>query len=73
LETIWKEAVVNYERYYPDISLERLRETTKNISLDIGITGEIRTEEVLNRSLQRYRYANPLSGIVKRKVMALER
>jgi hypothetical protein len=34
LETMWKEAVVAYLKYYPGISLEGQRKTTKNLSQD---------------------------------------
>jgi hypothetical protein len=54
LERIWKHAVVAKSKYYPAFFLERLRKTMKT-SISIAVVpAEIRTEHLLNVSLQRY-------------------
>jgi hypothetical protein len=51
LGRIWKEAVVAYSWFYPNVSPEGLKKTT-TISVGIaGVLSEIRTE-VLSTSLQ---------------------
>jgi hypothetical protein len=37
LERIWKEPVMASSRHCPDIYLEGLRKSTKNLSEDVGI------------------------------------
>jgi hypothetical protein len=54
--------VVAKSRYYPSIYLEaKITKTTISIA---SIPAEIRTEHHPNASLQRYRYGNPLGGLL---------
>jgi hypothetical protein len=51
------EMVVAWSRYSPRIILERLRTTTKIVSI-VGVPAEIWTDHLLNTSIVRYRHAN---------------
>jgi hypothetical protein len=59
-ESIWKEAIVAWLRYYPRIYLERLKKASVRIRL---VLAKIRSEHLPNRDLERYRYASLLSSI----------
>jgi hypothetical protein len=50
---------MTYFTYYPSIYLEGPEKTTKDCSKDMRTPTEIRTRHFPNRSLQRYRCANP--------------
>jgi hypothetical protein len=59
LERIWKEVYMAYSRYYPYIFLERPRKNTNKSVMIAGAPTEIRTEYLVNTSLERYRFASP--------------
>jgi hypothetical protein len=48
-------------RYYPDIFLEGTRKSTKTSVRIAGVPADIRTANLENKSVDLYRYANPLS------------
>jgi hypothetical protein len=54
LERICKEAVVAKSRHYPGMFLEDMRKTTRNLRI-ASFPAEIRTEHLLNASIELYR------------------
>jgi hypothetical protein len=61
LESIWKEAVIAYLKYYSRICLERPMKASFRIPL---VLDKIRSEHLPNRDPERYRYASLLSFTV---------
>jgi len=41
---MWKESVLIYQRYYPDICLEDMRKSTKAIGQKVSVLAKIRTQ-----------------------------
>jgi hypothetical protein len=53
LERIWKEVVLIYSRYYPGISLERLKKTAEKLIHYCRVSN--RNEHFQNSNPERYR------------------
>jgi hypothetical protein len=65
LERIFKEPVMAKSAYNPSIRLEELRLTTKKTCQNSWRPGpRFKPSTSPNTSLKRYRYANPLGGIL---------
>jgi hypothetical protein len=56
-----EEGVVAQSSHYLSIRLVGLRKTRTNLVIKVGVSDEIRTECLLDSSLELYRYEDPLS------------
>jgi hypothetical protein len=54
LESILKEAVIDWLRYYPSIFPEELRKTVHNLSQNTSVRVEIRSEHLPSTSPKHY-------------------
>lgn len=63
LKRIWKEPVMAYLRYYPDISVDGLKEATKNTRI-ASVPSKIQSENLPNTNL-RTLHLNPLVHIFR--------
>jgi hypothetical protein len=63
LERIWKEALIDVPSQHLPVKTEESRERRVRIA---SVPAEIRIEDLLNSSLERYRYVNPFSGAVSK-------
>jgi hypothetical protein len=58
LQRIWKEVLVACSRYYPNIRLEELKNTTENLSQATRCPDGDENEAPLEYKLETYRYTN---------------
>jgi hypothetical protein len=71
LESIWKEAVVTYSRYYTGLCLDELRKPTINLIQDCRCPDRDSNRHIANMSLGHHRYAISPAATVTVKLLRL--
>jgi hypothetical protein len=64
---IWKQVAMEWTKYCPGIYMEGLRRSMKVLIQDGRCPAEIRNKDLVNTSLENYRYVNPLNVYILNK------